>query len=798
MKDIRVLFLILFFASIPFSLQAQNWQRAAGPYGGIMDRMAQDPINGTIYLGTYYAGVYRSTDNGTTWWQTNAALQNANINNLAVDSAGAVHLAASNGYYRSTNGGVTFTQMISGITNTNLYGLLVEGNGTLFVTSGNDGVFRSTNNGLSWSAANNGMTNLQIYTIARDAAGKLYVGSYGGGVFTSMDNGDHWSEADTGITKKNILALLVRGNGNVMAGSDNGGIFESTNGGATWTAAGLSAYINAMEENGAGDVFVGTMGGAYRRSSGQNSWTYISAGLSCNDVYHLFPLKNGRLLAALFGGLGVHASSDKGSHWQVSNTGLTGAIVDALYRMPSGTLYAGMENGGIQHSTDNGASWIRDSTAFNEYSTRAFAALANGDLFAGGIGGVYRSTDGGQSWQQSVTGMTGTNVFCMMAEGGTLFAGTIGSLFRSTNNGTSWIKADSGLTGKPVMCLAALPGGDLLAGENPGGVFRSTDGGNFWMPSDSGLANFQISRLMVDPGGTVFLGTNGGLYRSSNGGAVWQYSALSQFASDMLETPTGLIYVANQGSGVWVSTNGGLSWAQVNNGLTSTNVSALALTADNYLVAGTRAFSTFRSSFAVPVELLSFTAQLRDGRVRLSWSTASETDNLGFRIERSPSGGAPSGGGWEDRGFVQGHGFAAGTNNYEYTDDPSPMPENAAGPIYYRLRQMDADGSSNVSDAVEVDMRAAPAALALMQNSPNPFGQRTTIAFDIPGGAPLHARLAVRDLLGRELFTVAEGEYPPGRHEVSFAPPAAMRSGTYFAVLETAGGRLVRRMELLR
>ena len=108
----------------------------------------------------------------------------------------------------------------------------------------------------------------------------------------------------------------------------------------------------------------------------------------------------------------------------------------------------------------------------------------------------------------------------------------------------------------------------------------------------------------------------------------------------------------------------------------------------------------------VPVELISFRAELSENDLTLSWQTATETNNKGFEIERLqdykikklqdlPTGQA----GWETVGFVQGNGTTTEFHSYTFTD------KNVEQGFYqYRLKQIDFDGSFTYSDIVEVEV----------------------------------------------------------------------------------------------
>ncbi len=95
---------------------------------------------------------------------------------------------------------------------------------------------------------------------------------------------------------------------------------------------------------------------------------------------------------------------------------------------------------------------------------------------------------------------------------------------------------------------------------------------------------------------------------------------------------------------------------------------------------------------ALPVELLSFDAEMTNKQVELNWVTASEKNNLGFTIERSDDLTS-----WTILEFVEGHGTSSDMHTYQ-TYDARPV----AGNNYYRLKQQDFDGTSTYSEIVNV------------------------------------------------------------------------------------------------
>jgi hypothetical protein len=176
----------------------------------------------------------------------------------------------------------------------------------------------------------------------------------------------------------------------------------------------------------------------------------------------------------------------------------------------------------------------------------------------------------------------------------------------------------------------------------------------------------------------------------------------------------------------------------------------------------------------LPVELLSFTGVAVDRGVALQWSTASETDNDHFEIERSAAGSSD----WELIANVPASNSASG-QHYDYLDA-----DVAAGTWDYRLSSVDVTGAREELGTAVVT--AAPtssvvaAELELIGSYPNPFNPATTIKFTV--GEATDIELAVFDLQGRLVTSLAQGNYTRGSYEVTF-DGAGLASGVYFARL---------------
>jgi len=190
----------------------------------------------------------------------------------------------------------------------------------------------------------------------------------------------------------------------------------------------------------------------------------------------------------------------------------------------------------------------------------------------------------------------------------------------------------------------------------------------------------------------------------------------------------------------------------------------------------------------LPVELTSFTASVSGGKVTLNWQTATEVNNYGFEIERtsprpSPQGeGGEAGRGWENIGFVAGHGNSNSVKEYLFVDG-----NVSNGKVSYRLKQIDNDGKYEYSKEIEIDL-GTPNEFSLSQNYPNPFNPSTTIRYSIPnviaGEAKQSVVLKVYDILGNVVATLVNEQKSAGNYEVKFNA-SNLSSGIYFYKLQS-------------
>lgn len=164
-------------------------------------------------------------------------------------------------------------------------------------------------------------------------------------------------------------------------------------------------------------------------------------------------------------------------------------------------------------------------------------------------------------------------------------------------------------------------------------------------------------------------------------------------------------------------------------------------------------FSCFSEVCAgpLPVELTSFDAINGDDcSIELEWTTATETGNDYFQIERSADGVN-----YTVIGVIEGSGNSSTANTYTFIDD-APSANN-----YYRLRQIDFVGDGSVSSQLVVKSQCFEGDRNTVEIFPNPIRGKGKIKFFNDDIVDAEVELNISDALGRivhtEILSIGQG-----------------------------------------
>jgi hypothetical protein len=346
---------------------------------------------------------------------------------------------------------------------------------------------------------------------------------------------------------------------------------------------------------------------------------------------------------------------------------------------------------------------------------------------------------------------------------------------------TQQLTLTSGLLRTDPAATLHLPPGATLSGEAPGryvqgrlevlrtGVGGSADldfgNGLVLNPQGNSLGTVRVIRAAGLQQAGVTFGQNPANTSQQGIDRIWTVVPDQQPAIPVSLTLTwlpdddnGLSFGAGQ---VWRMPDGQAAWQPVG---------PLAAAAGRTLTVSTPGLSRWTVSNAqnpLPVELVSFTAERREADALLRWTTATEKNNDHFDVESSPDGQH-----FTRLGTLAGHGTSAQPHDYTLTD--YTLARYGTAVIYYRLRQVDHDGTQAVSPVrvVRVPELAAP---LLVQVYPNPFSSSPTVRIQAPQAGP--ATLTLHDATGRRL-SQQELTLAAGRNEVAL-PAAEVPLGLY-------------------
>ncbi|MCU0413640.1 MAG: T9SS type A sorting domain-containing protein [Ignavibacteriaceae bacterium] len=398
----------------------------------------------------------------------------------------------------------------------------------------------------------------------------------------------------------------------------------------------------------------------------------------------------------------------------------------------------------------------------------------NGEVYvawAGPLGIVFdKSTNGGQTW--------GTDVFVSNMPGGWDF--DVSGIYRC--NGLPITMCD--ISNSPYRGNVYVVWSDQRNGATDTDIFmaKSTNGGNSWSApikvnddnttrhqffvwSTIDLSTGHLWFVFYDRRNTTGAATDVYVAKSTDGGTTFENFKVSESSF----TPTsGTFFGDYTNIAAW---NGKIYpiWMRLQSGQLSVWI--------------------VKIQDLIPVELNSFAADVKQGKVFLSWETATELNNLGFYIERRNIDPADTETEWIEIGFKEGRGNSTERNLYRFEDHPL-----YDGTYHYRLRQVDYDGSFEYSNEIEVNLFTVKT-FELSQNYPNPFNPTTTISFQLPEASFI--TLKVFDALGTEIETIAEGKYPAGVHEVNF-DAKKLSSGLYMYRIISGSTELTRKMMVVK
>jgi GEVED domain/Domain of unknown function DUF11/Secretion system C-terminal sorting domain len=383
-----------------------------------------------------------------------------------------------------------------------------------------------------------------------------------------------------------------------------------------------------------------------------------------------------------------------------------------------------------------------------------------------------------------------------------------------------------------------------LATWGSAGLYYSDDDAETWHPAwpetgpgNADKANYWtlVYAITKDAGGFLYASANAGhIIRSLDNGDSWQeMGPLPHAAADtpwsLTAHPTvpGIVYAGTFGRGVLVSLDFGFSWKELDEtaneklynrpqGESAGHIFDLTFGPinDEYLYAATGS-GVWRARFHIDAtddidgdwQLLGPEVSHLSGNTVVA--TYPEVRALAFRLNPDPELVIGTWGRFEDddgdlvSAFtlsdpfelvpIEFAGFKLRTSqiNFIVTSATGAVFLGSADGILYNLAAAEPAATATANEAEAT----LPTRFELHQNYPNPFNPVTTIRYAVPESGRI--RLAVFDMLGREVALLVNSDIAAGQHEVQF-DAKRLPSGSYIYRMDTTQGSIVRRLVLLK
>lgn len=425
------------------------------------------------------------------------------------------------------------------------------------------------------------------YSVAVSATNPAMVvaATGGAGMVLSEDAGQTWRELDT--PKRASSVALHPTDPNIMYGAFGlDGVYKSTDKGKTWTniSEGLNPELSARDVviNPARPNTVYVIGDAnwkgffYMSNDGGKSWTnsssisvdregdptFAAGGLSTPTNIAVNPLNPDELFISA--NWRNCLSEDGGVTWTERQRGADISCITDIRFSKEKTYVTAMDEGSFV-TEDDGKNWrqlwpLRYSDSFCGHNWRIAVNEVNGEdriiatvspWITSFPARVVVSQDSGNSFKITTTGLPNYVVTA------------------NTMWGLGYPRALSVDPKNPKIVYLGIDG-DPSNGKTGGGIFKSEDGGNTWLQLPNQPASRRVfNGLMVDPtdSNRIFwaaCGSNGGVHRSTDGGASWKnvFSG-EQWPFNLHVTNDGTVYCP--GNNLWRSTDHGTTWKKVTN-----------------------------------------------------------------------------------------------------------------------------------------------------------------------------------------------------------------------------------------
>ena len=664
----------------------------------------------------------------------------------------------------------------------------------------------SNDDGANWPSFLQTDNSAPIRDIVVTSLGTVFAGSFGDGVYRSTNSGDSWT--NIGPAAADVNDLDLDDNSNFLYAAVHGSV--QVYNGATWSTVGAGSNPFAGEqvlavvfdENSGRVVATSAGSGAYKFQGG--TWTAVNTGLPIGKVNELFRGPNGEILAGTNGD-GVYLFG--GSMWIPFGTGLEKEPIESLGSGPNGELLAGARESGAYFYNFITNEWVSIGN-LPIFTVASMTAGPLGEVYAGAPGeGIYviydENFDGIPDVAHQVANFMTSAIIqdIVVAPNGDMWAATYGyGILYSNDGGRCWTRMNRGLSNLWTFAIERATDGTLFIGiwaDGKGGIWRSTDDGRNW--EFLALPTRQIISLAIDPNNEqiIYAGANiageGALFRSTDGGDTWH--SQGQFIQPVWSVTidpddSNHVLVGTLGDGIHESNDSGLTFAKIGspiNGLANPYVFDMA-------------YAPFGTPYAGQLFAATDAGVYRYDEFAATWTLfGMGSANFQFRT-LAFSGNSIYGGTW-NAGVVEYDALTDEWGDYGLSDMPviafAMHPQTQTLIIGTSGSGVFLSTNFRMSTSIEDEVVGSeiPTSFALEANYPNPFNPQTTIPFSV--SATGQVRLAIYDMLGREVGLLVDGQLAAGQYRITWEA-GDRPSGSYLVRMDAGGQTFTRTMVLLK
>jgi photosystem II stability/assembly factor-like uncharacterized protein len=716
---------------------------------------------------------------------------------------------------KTTNGGQNWLELTSGISeklvDIHFYDLNIG-----WVVGDCETILKTTNSGTSWTIQSSGTSfNLNSVDFV-DAFTGYALGDTT--LLKTTDGGLNWIEKSpifTICTNLNSVEFIDTNTG-FIGGAEAGAfrrIYKTTDGGESWTSCVLQNIegdensdlmkIKGDEFWGITSIFFKDSDNGYAVGGGRykNIFTTTNGGSTweskCDEGIY-----SGGLFSVTGKGWAIGSSGqifiteDDGNSWVhiLSGSGYAYDDINSVFFInenigwATGRRHLDYNWDFILKTTNGGKLWKTQycvgSGWINQLHCVSFIDINNGWVI--GDSKILRTTNGGADWVEQTSGTTNSlNAITFTDVNNGTAVGSSGTILRTTNGGSNWTQQTSGTTNELYGVSFTDVNNGISVGSN-GTILLTTNGGTTWNSVTSGTTNTLNGIKFFNSNLGMCVGDMGTVLFSSDAGENWvaKSSGISNDLKAVTFTNSTSVWIAGSNGKILSTTDLGNNWISYDLVTTNDLTSLFFINESMGWIGGLNGTILKYQIDVTPVELVSFTAYVQNNSVVLNWQTATELNNSGYQIECKANNAN-----WIILGFVPGYGNSISPNSYSYIDNSS----FGGNQYYYRLKQIDIDGSYKFSDVIEVEI--VPTQFELSQNYPNPFNPSTTIRFSLPQTTQIKINLF--NILGEQVATLADGIYESGYHKVTFNA-INLPSGTYVYRFESSEFAQVKKMILIK